>query len=326
MRTDRQRMRIIARALVFAAVAVSGAAPAHAQSYPSRSIEMIVPFPAGSITDTLARAMQSEFSRALGQTVNIANKDGGLGTLGMIDLARAAPDGYTIAFTSTNPLSAQPHVQKVPYGTASFRHICLAYHAPLVLVAGLQAPFKTAEELVESARAKPESLVYGYPGVATQQHLGMLAVLKAIGANGRGVSFASGAAALRALFDGSVMTMVETPAVAPATDFPVLAALSEERMQALPDVRTLKELGYAATAFIAGGLVAPANIPAAAAGALEKACAAATASPEYKTMAGRLNIQPRYLSGEDFRKLVEKEWAETGEIIARAGLAGAKQE
>jgi tripartite-type tricarboxylate transporter receptor subunit TctC len=317
-------MRIVARALVLAAAALSCAAPAHAQSYPSRSIEMIVPFPAGSITDTMARAMQSELSRALGQTVSIANKDGGLGTLGIIDLARAAPDGYTIAFTSNNPLSAQPHVQKVPYGAASFRHICLAYHSPLVLVGGLQAPFKTAEELVALARTKPQSFVYGFPGVASQQHLGMLAVLKAIDANGRGVSFTSGAAALRALFDGGVVAMVETPAVAPATDFPVLAALSEERMQALPDVRTLKELGYPATAFIAGGLVAPANIPAAAAEALDKACAAATASPEYKTMARRLNIEARYLSGEDFRKLIEKDRAENGEIIARAGLSRAK--
>src|SRR5437764_140208 len=150
-------MRMIPRAIVVTAAAVYGAAPASAQTYPSHPLEMIVPFPAGSITDTMARAMQNEISRVLGKTISIANKDGGLGTLGMIDLTRAAPDGYTIAFTSNNPLSAQPHVQKVPYTAASFRYICLAYYTPLVLVGGLQAPFKTAEEFIAVARAKPES-------------------------------------------------------------------------------------------------------------------------------------------------------------------------
>src|SRR5262245_64421773 len=136
-----------------------------AQSYPSRPINMIVPFPPGGNTDIMARALQNEISRTLGQTVVIINKGGAAGTLGMIDLVRAAPDGYTIALTPNNPITSQPHVQKLPYAIDSFRYICLTYYAPYVLMAGPQAPFKTFEEFVGFAKAKPENLIYGHPGV-----------------------------------------------------------------------------------------------------------------------------------------------------------------
>src|SRR5262245_37507152 len=124
------RMHAFPRVILVGAALAFGAAPASAQSFPSRTIEMIVPFPAGGITDTMAQAMRSAISRVLGQPVSIANKEGASGTLGIVDLARAAPDGYTIAFTSNNPLAAQPHVQKVPYSVGSFRYICLSYYTP----------------------------------------------------------------------------------------------------------------------------------------------------------------------------------------------------
>jgi tripartite-type tricarboxylate transporter receptor subunit TctC len=317
-------MHAFSRAILVGAALACGTAPASAQSYPSRSIEMIVPFPAGGITDTMAQAMQNAMSKALAQRVSIANKEGASGTSGLADLARASPDGYTVAFTSNNPLAAQPHVQKVPYRVESFRYVCLSYYTPLVLVAGPQAAFKTAEEFVAFARAKPENLVYGFPGVASQQHLGMLGVLKAIGAKGRGVAFSSGAAALRALFDGSVMAIIETPGVATATDFTVLAALSEERIGTLPAVRTMKEVGYPATASLYGGIIAPAGVSPEAADRLEKACAEATASADYKGVAERTNLEARHAAGEAFRKMIEADWAANGETLARAGLATGK--
>ena len=93
-----------------------------AQNYPSRPINVIVSFPPGGNTDIMARALQNEMSKALSQTVVIINKPGAAGTLGLIELSRAAPDGYTIALTPNNPLTAQPHVQKLPYVLDSFRY------------------------------------------------------------------------------------------------------------------------------------------------------------------------------------------------------------
>jgi tripartite-type tricarboxylate transporter receptor subunit TctC len=310
---------------VLAAAVLPAVSPmALAQSYPARPINVIVAFPPGGNTDIMARALQNEISRALGQTVVIINKAGAAGTLGLIDLSRAASDGYTIAVTPNNPLTAQPHVQKLPYAMDSFRYVCLTYFAPYVLIAGPQAPFKTFQEFVAFAKAKPENLVYGHAGLASQPHLGMLAVLKAIGAKGLGVPFSGAGPMAQALLSGTVMAITETPAVAAASNLPLLAALSEERIAALSDVRTMKELGYPAVSFTAGGLIAPAGTSPVVLAVLEKACADATARAEYKTIAARLNVEARYLPGDAFRKLFDADSIENAETIRGAGLAASK--
>src|SRR5919202_5001114 len=109
----------------------------------------------------------------------------------------------------------------------------------------------------------------------------MLAVLKAIGAEGLGGPFQGAGPMSHALLSGTVMAITETPAVAAASNLPILAALADERIPSLPDVPTMKELGYPAEGFTAGGLVAPAATPPETIAVLEKACAQAAAAPEY---------------------------------------------
>ncbi|HZO45859.1 MAG TPA: tripartite tricarboxylate transporter substrate binding protein [Xanthobacteraceae bacterium] len=316
-------MHAIAGVISFTIAAFVGA-QAHAQTYPSRAINMVVPFPAGGNTDIMARALQIEMSKAMGQTIVILNKGGAAGTLGMIDVARAAPDGHTIAMTPNNPLTAQPHLQKLPYDMDSFRYVCLTYYAPYVLIAGPKAPFKTFDEFVKFTKAKSENLVYGHPGLASQPHLGMLAVLNAIGGDGLGVPFTGAGPMAQALLSGTVMAIAETPAVATASNLPILAALSEERLAALPNVPTMKELRYPANSFTAGGVVAPINTPPAVIATLERACAEATASAGYKTIADRLNVEARYLPGTAFRKLFDMDSVDNAATIKRMGPAGGK--
>ena len=307
---------------LFGAAILPSVAPlALAQSYPSRPVNVIVPFPPGGNTDIMARALQNEMSKALSQTMVIINKPGAAGTLGLIELSRAAPDGYTLALTPNNPLTAQPHVQKLPYAMESFRYVCLTYFAPYVLIAGPQAPFKSFGEFVAFAKAKPEILIYGHAGLASQPHLGMLAVLKAIGADGLGVPFTGAGPMAQALLSGTVMAITETPAVAAASNLPVLAALSDARIPALADVPTMTELGYPAASFTAGGLTAPAGTSPAALSTLENACAQATARGEYKTIAMRLNVEARYLPGDAFRQLFAADSIENADAVRRGGLA-----
>jgi tripartite-type tricarboxylate transporter receptor subunit TctC len=281
---------------------------------------MVVAFPPGGNTDLMARALQNDLAKALGQSVIISNKGGAAGTIGLIDLVRAEPDGYTIAMTPNNPLTAQPHMQKLRYDMDTFRYICLTYYTPYVLMAGPQAPFKTFDEFVKFARAKPENVVYGHPGVAGQPHLVMLSVLKAIGADGLGVPFQGAGPMSHALLGGTIMAITESPAVAKASNLPVLAAISDERIAGLPDVPTMKELGYPAVGFSAGGLIAPANIPDAVAAALERGCATAAAAKDYKAIVERLGAEPRYLPGVAFRKMFEQDSAAGAEAIRGAGL------
>jgi tripartite-type tricarboxylate transporter receptor subunit TctC len=314
------------RCRILLAIAVLGAMalPAAAQTYPTRPVNMLVPFPPGGNTDIMARALQNELGKALGQTVVIVNKGGAAGTIGMTEVARAQGDGYTIALSPNNPLTAQPHLQKLAYGMDSFRYVCLTYYAPYVLIAGPQAPFKTFPEFVTFAKAKPENLVYGHPGVASQPHLGMLAVLKALGVAALGVPFQGAGPMSHALLAGTVMAITETPSVARASNLPVLAALSDQRIGALPDVPTMRELGFPAEAFTAGGIVAPAGTPDAVVATLEKACAQATAAEEYKAIAERLNATPRYLAGPAFRKMFDEDSVQSAEAIRRAGLCGSR--
>ena len=158
---------------------------------------------------------------------------------------RAEPDGYTIAMTPNNPITAQPHFNKeLRYGMDTFRYVCLTYYTPYVLIAGPKAPFKTFQEFVAFARAKPENLIYGHPGVAGQPHLVMLGVLKAIGADGLGVPFQGAGPMSHALLGGTIMAITESPPVAKASSLPILAALTDTRIPGLPDVPTMKELGY----------------------------------------------------------------------------------
>jgi tripartite-type tricarboxylate transporter receptor subunit TctC len=321
-------MKRVPRHLLYLAatlLAVSAVAPrAWPQTYPARAITMIVPFPPGGNTDIMARALQNELYKVLGQTVVVLNKGGAAGTLGIVELNKANPDGYTFALTPNNPLTAQPHLQKLPYGLDSFRYICLTYYAPYVLMAGPQAPFKTFKEFLEFAKAKPENLVYGHPGVGSQPHLGMLAVLEAIGADGLGVPFQGAGPMALALLSGTVMAITETPAVAAASNLPVLAVLSDARIAALADVPTMRELGYPAESFTAGGIIMPANAPREVIALLEKACAQATASAEYRAVLERLNVEARYLPGEAFRTLFEEDSVRSADAIRRAGLAGSK--
>lgn len=317
-------MHALARPIALTIAALVGAA-AHAQTYPSRPINMIVPFPPGGNTDIMARALQAGMSKAVGQTIVIVNKGGAAGTLGLIDVLRSAPDGYTVALSPNNPLTAQPNLQKLPYSMDSFRYICLTYYAPYVLIAGPKAPFKTFDAFVKFAKAKPENLVYGHPGLASQPHLGMLAVLKAIGADGLGVPFTGAGPMAQALLSGTVMAITETPAVAAASNLPILAALSETRLASLPNVPTMKELRHPATSFTAGGVIAPGNTPAAVVAMLEKACADATGRPEYRTIATRLNVEARYLPGAAFRKLFEVDSLDNAAAVKRMGLARAKK-
>jgi tripartite-type tricarboxylate transporter receptor subunit TctC len=313
------------RLLALAALAfIASAMPSAAQTYPSRPVTMVVPFPPGGNTDLMARALQTELSKALNQSVIISNKGGAAGTIGVQDLLKTEPDGYTIAMTPNNPITAQPHFNRnLRYNMDSFRYVCLTYYTPYVLIAGPKAPFKTFKEFVAFAKAKPENVVFGHPGVAGQPHLVMLGVLKAIGADGLGVPFQGAGPMSHALLGGTIMAITESPPVAKASNLPILAALTDQRIPGLPDVPTMKELGFPALGFSAGGLIAPAKTPDAAINALEKACATATAAPEYKAIVERLGAEPRYLPGVAFRKMFEADSVASADAIKRAGL-GAK--
>jgi tripartite-type tricarboxylate transporter receptor subunit TctC len=306
--------------IVIALAGIMIAANAAAQDYPSRAVNLVIPFPPGGNTDLMARALQPEFAKALGQPVVIINKGGAGGTIGNIEVANAKPDGYTIGFTPNNPLTAQPHVQKLPYGMDSFKYVCLSYYVPYVVMASPKAPFKTFQEFAAYAREKPDNLIYASPGPGTQPHLGILSALSAIKAEGVHVPYTGAGPMAQAMLAGTVMAMSESTAVAKASNLTVLAVQTSERLPALPNVPTMKELGFPSEAFSAGGLIVPAATPDAVVTRLEKACADAVAAEPYKAATEKLNATARFLSGKDFRKMFDEDSVANAEAVKKAGI------
>jgi tripartite-type tricarboxylate transporter receptor subunit TctC len=316
-------MPMMSRAMGVAAAALLWSLTAAAQDYPTRQINLVIPFPPGGNTDLMARALQPELAKVLGQAVIVVNKGGAGGTLGNIEVGAARPDGYTIGLSPNNPLTAQPHIQKLPYSMNSFRYVCLTYDVPYVLIASPKAPFKSFAEFLAFTRAKPDNLIYSSPGPGTQPHLGILAVLGAIKAEGVHVPFTGAGPMSQALLSGTVMAMVESPAVAKASNLVVLAALAKTRIAALPDVPTMAELGYPAEAFTAGGIIVPAKTPDAVVARLEKACAEAVASDGYRSAAEKLNAIARYLPEKDFRAMFDQDSLRNAEAVKKAGIVPA---
>src|SRR5262245_61748967 len=314
------RMRAMCKAAAIAGLGAIWAISASAQDYPNRPVNLVIPFPPGGNTDLMARAFQPELAKALGQPVIVINKGGAGGTIGNIEVASARPDGYTIGLTPNNPLTAQPHVQKLPYGMDSFKYVCLTYYVPYVLIASPKAPFKTFKEFVAFTRAKPDNLIYASPGPGTQPHLGILSALSAIKGEGVHVPFTGAGPRSQAMLAGTVMAMSESTAVAKASNLVVLAAQTSERIAALPDVPTMRELGSPSEAFSAGGLVVPAATPDAVVARLQKACGEAVASEGYKGATEKLNAIARYLPGPEFRKMFDEDSVRNAAAVKAAGL------
>ena len=239
-------MRWIAAALLLAAAAGNGAAQtSQAQTWPSKQIEMIIAFPAGSGVDVIGRAMAAAISQQTGQNVVVLNRDGAAGTLGFATLAAAAPDGHTLAFGPTTPIANAPYLVKgVRYNVEFFTYVCQVFENVFAIAVGPKSKFTSAKELFAAAKANPGQLTYGHAGLGTIPHLSMENTAEALNHKFSAVPFRGDAPLVPALFRGEVdfaaagvSTIRPQPAIRP------LAIFSGKRHPAYPDVPTVKELG-----------------------------------------------------------------------------------
>ena len=154
---------------------------AFAQPFPGKAITAIVPFGPGGTTDLMARLLQGEFEKAIGAPLIITNKAGAGGAIAMADVARAAPDGYTIAMTTIGPQVLQPTLKKLSYQADSFDYICGTYDVPLMLMVTQDSPFKSLADVIAYAKQIPGKLNYGSSSPGTALHITMSALCKKTG-------------------------------------------------------------------------------------------------------------------------------------------------
>ena len=311
--------RWMATAILLAAMA----APAAAQSWPTKQIEMIIAFPAGSGVDVIGRAMASAISQQAGQNIVVLNRDGAAGTLGFGALAAAAPDGHTIAFGPSTPIANAPYLVKgVRYNVESFTYICQVFENVFALAVGPQSKITSAKELLAAAKDNPGKLTYGHAGLGTIPHLSMENLAEALSHKFSAVPFRGDAPLVPALLRGEIdFAAIGVSTIRPQPSIRPLAIFSDKRHQAFPDIPTVKELGVA-TGVPPGhnGLFAPRGIPAEVRNALEGACRTALKQEAIAKVMANTGQSIEYLNGADFYAQTVADYKSKGELIKRLGL------
>jgi tripartite-type tricarboxylate transporter receptor subunit TctC len=309
------------------AVVFALAVPAFAQDFPTKPIKLIVPFPPGGPNDIIARVIGAKMSELLGQPVVIDNRGGAGGVLGTDAVAKAEPDGYTIAITSAGALAISKSLQeKLPYETLKdLKPVTLVAKVPELLVVANNVPAKTMPELLALAKAKPGQLNFASTGPGSMPHLAGELFRTSAGIDIVHVPYKGAAPAVNDIVGQQVqMVFLDIPVLLPqvqAGKVRPIAIGSRERVPSLPNVPTTAEVGLPQIeAENWYGMVAPAATPAAVIAKLHRATAEALKSPEVKD---KLQAQGAILVGnspEEFAAYIQSEIDKWGKVAKAANI------
>ncbi len=312
---------------VLGAVAVGAmVAPALAQQFPTRPIRIVIPFAPGGATDVVFRMMGPRLSEQFGQPVLIDNRPGGSAVIGMEQVARAAPDGYTLGVANLTFGLNPSLMPKLPYNTErDFAPVSLTAIVPLVLTVHPSLPVRSVKELIAFARKRPDTLNYSSSGIASATHMAAALFAHRAGIRMVHVPFTGGGPALSSALGGHVEVYVgSVPALVPHLKAGKLVALgitTASRDPALPDVPTIAESGL--PGFEARewqGIVAPAATPAAVLARLQQGFARTMRDPELKEKLAAAGATPVGSTSEEFAQFLRGEFAVWPAVVKGAGI------
>ncbi len=319
------RLRRRAHLALLAAAALAPFAAA-AQTWPARPVTFVVPFPAGGPTDIVARAVAQQMAATLGQPVVVDNKPGAGGNVGAAQVARAAPDGYTLLVGAAT-LVTSPHLYKLTYDPLNdLAPVAMLATAPVFIWVDAASPVRSVADLVAQVKAKQGTYNYSSSAPATMAHLGSLRLFEAAGVRATHVNYKGSAQAMNDFLGGVFPAYFEVAQpVVPhwkAGKARAIAVVGSKRTPLMPDVPSLAESGYPgidAQPFI--DLMAPAGTQAAVVAKLNEHARRALQSAEVKAKLGALYFD--VAEGEDPATLgawLKAESARWGEVIRRNGL------
>jgi tripartite-type tricarboxylate transporter receptor subunit TctC len=306
-------------------IALLAAANHAAWSQAGRTIRIIVPFPAGGSATVLARLLGDQISKAQGPTVVIENRPGAGAVIAYEAVARAAPDGNTLVING-NSLVINPHLKKVSYDPlTSFEPICYLLSSPQVIAVNSASPYRTLGDLIAAARAKPGELSFAGVGPGATQHIGIELFKRVANANFVYVPYSGGTPAINDLLGGHVTAVLqnysEVVELLKSGKLRALAATSKKRIELLPDLPTVAELGYDDYEVeVWFGVLAPAKTPKQSAAELATWFTAAMQAPDVKPKLLNLGLYPVGICGDDFAAHIRKQGDEYGHIIREANI------
>lgn len=314
------RRAMLAVSLMTAFISTAGA-----QTYPNRPVTLVVTQGVGSGSDITARLLAGYLGPILGQTVVVENRAGASGIIGHQSVARAAPDGYTLLFTSTAGLFVVPVMNpNAKYSLADFTPVAPVLRAPFaVLVANTPEAPKTMAELMASLRAKPQS--FASAGVGTMTHLGSELVLRKAGVQATHVPYKGSGAALTDLMGGQMLFATDSLTAAMAHirsgKLRALATTDSAREGSLPDVPTLAEAGIPGVQVAAiGGLFAPKGTPQDIVDKIAAATAKVLANPEVVQRFAAVETDPLRITMPAFLNLLRRESEVWSPLVQQLGL------
>ncbi len=304
-------------------------APAHAdEAWPARPIRLVVPFPPGGGTDLVARALGQKLSERLGQPVVIDNKPGASTIIGTDNVAKAAPDGYTLLLSGSTSYSVNPALRtRLPYDPVrDLAPIAIVARTPLVLVVAQGAPWQSVDQLVAAAKAKPQGIRYATFGAGSGPHLAGELFALAAGVKLQDVPYKGSAQAMLAVMGGEIEMGIDTvAAIAPhvkAGKLRALGIVGATRASLLPEVKTLAEQKLPDATFDAWyGFAAPARTPPAIVARLTREVTAVMADPTLQAQLRAQGMEPAAIGAAAFRAQMEGEIARYLALAHRAGIA-----
>ena len=318
-----RRLAALSAALAF--LGLAGAA--HAQDYPSRTVKIVVAFPAGGPTDFVARVLADKLKGALGQSVIIENKPGAKAAIGAESVAKSDPDGYTLFFTTAGAVVINPHMRaNLPYDPIKdFAPITLVVNTMEVLVVKSDTPMKSATDLVAFAKSRPDGIAMASTGVGSPPHLALELFKGSSGANVLHVPYRGAAPAVTDVVGGQVHAMfADLPVLMPQIKGGTLRPIgvgSKRRASVLPDVPTLDEQGikdvYADNWY---ALFAPAKTPAPVIAKLNAAVNAVLKDPETARKLIEAGADPAAGTPEQLAEFLKSELERWGKVVKEKNI------
>lgn len=307
-------------------VALSGllspAAVAQEAPYPKGNIEMTVLFPAGTSADVTARVLAQGMSKQLGVNVVPVNRPGAGGAIGYKHLATQKPDGYSIVWNS-NSISTTYHSGQLPFDYRTFDPVARVLVESVVIAVRSESKWTTLKELIADAKARPGAITVANSGVGSHTHLSGVVLFKAANAQVTDVPYAA-SQIVPNLMGGHVDVVVQFPGAlagnVTAGKIRVLAALSSQRDPLFPDVPLARELGLDIALDAWRGVAVPKGTPRAVIATLERAIRDTVQSPDFAAAAAKLYVNPGFLPGPDFGKMIAAEDAYLARVMEQIGL------
>jgi tripartite-type tricarboxylate transporter receptor subunit TctC len=321
----RNGLRVLAAMLGAAALAPHALAQSAAWQ-PERPIRLVVPYGPGGSSDVIARLLAAEMAKTLGQSIVVDNKGGASGTIAMQEVARAAPDGYTIVLGHVGTLAVNPAMlEKLPYSDKDFEPIGLLAKVPMVFAAGAKVPARTLPEFIALAKANPGKLSYGSAGNGSAGHLAFEMLKVTTGIDVVHVPYKGTGAQLNDLLAGNTDAASAGPPGfmqhVKSGRIRIIASGSAQRLAALPDVPTVAEQGY--PGFDSSqwfGLLAPARTPAAVIARIHEAAEKALQVPAVQERLKADASVAAPLNGPQFAAFIKAERERWGDVVRKAKL------